>query len=376
MQHELVAVLTVWGSQMKILIRDSDSKKWKVAETIRAKAESELQKLLVESPSLVTVDDIREGVSPLVFAVREFGLPGSGFTDVLAFSSQGDIAIIECKLATSPEIKRKVIGQILEYAAYLWHQSYEQVDSRIHQLKGKSLAELVAGSIAGEWDEELFRDGVKQSLENGSFILVIVVDEINEELRRTINYVNDCSKSAFSFHALEMNRYQTDKIEVLVPHLHGSSTKSSKGTQRTQWTEERFFKVLEEKNAPNVVEVAKDLYQWSKKSADRTWFGTGLQTGSFTFHYLISGRTLAPFTIYTDGKLVLNYGWLLGPLSTDTLERFHEMIHQIPTMQHIPRIFANKWPSAKVEALEEPEQLEKFKQAVLWLKTQHVIMKQ
>jgi hypothetical protein len=67
---------------MRILIRDRGSKRWKFAETIKAKAESELQKLLVESPSLVAISEIREGVLPLVFAVSEFGLPGAGSTDI------------------------------------------------------------------------------------------------------------------------------------------------------------------------------------------------------------------------------------------------------------------------------------------------------
>jgi hypothetical protein len=75
--------------------------------------------------------------------------------------------------------------------------------------------------MAGEWDEENFRNGITQSLESGSFILIIVVDEINEELRRIIRYINECSESAFSLHALEMNRFQADKTEVLVPHLYG-----------------------------------------------------------------------------------------------------------------------------------------------------------
>lgn len=355
---------------MKILIRDSDSKKWKFAETIRAKAESELQKLLIESPSLVTIDEIREEVSPLVFAVSEFGLPGSGSTDVLAFSSQGDIAIIECKLAANPEIKRKVIGQILEYAAYLWQMSYEQIDSRIQQLKGKSLAELVAESIAGEWDEELFRDGVKQSLESGSFILIIVVDEINEELRRIIRYLNECSKSAFSLHALEMNRFQADKTEVLVPYLYGASTKPSTGQQRGQWSEEEFFKVLEEKNETGIVGIVKDVYKWSVDNADRIWFGTGKETGSFTFHYLKDGKTISIFTIYTNGKLTLNYGWLAKPLPRETLEGFHRMIHEIPTFRQIPNDFVNKWPAVKVETLKDPENLKKFREAILWLQTQ------
>lgn len=73
------------GKDLRIFIRDSDSKKWKFAETIRAKAESELQKLLVESPSLITIDEIREGVAPLVFAVSEFGVPGFGLNGCLGF---------------------------------------------------------------------------------------------------------------------------------------------------------------------------------------------------------------------------------------------------------------------------------------------------
>uniref|UniRef100_A0A7V4KBL8 DUF91 domain-containing protein n=1 Tax=Fervidobacterium pennivorans TaxID=93466 RepID=A0A7V4KBL8_FERPE len=354
---------------MKILIRDVGSKRWKFAEAIIARAESELQKLLVESPSLITIDEIREGASPLVFAVSEFGLPGSGASDVLAFSPQGDIAIIECKLAANPEVKRKVIGQILEYAAYLWGMSYEEVDGRIQKLKGKSLADLVAECVAGEWDEEQFREGVKQTLEAGSFILIIVVDEINEELRRIIRYLNECSKSAFSLHALEMKRFQIDQIEILIPHLYGISTKPTVSKERGQWSEEEFFKVLEEKNTPNIVDLVRDLYDWSVRTADRVWFGTGREVGSFTFHYLKEGKTISVFTIYTNGKLTLNYGWMKTQLPKETLEGFHKKIHEIPSLQQIAADFS-KWPSVKVDALIETENRENFKNAVLWLKTQ------
>ncbi|MGB9693388.1 MAG: hypothetical protein ACPLYF_00935, partial [Fervidobacterium sp.] len=352
---------------MRILIRDAESRKWKFAEAVRAKAEAELQKLLVESPSLIAVDEIREGASPLVFAVSEFGLPGSGATDVLAFSAQGDIAIIECKLATNQEIKRKVIGQILEYASYLWKMSYEKVDSRIQKLKGKTLAEIVAESVAGEWDEELFRERVKQTLEKGSFILIIVVDEINEDLRRTIRYLNECSESAFSLHALELKRFQYDKIEVLVPHLYGASIKPLTERERVQWTEEQFFKVFEERNKPEIVDIVKELYNWSSNTADRIWFGTGKETGSFTFHYLKEGKTISVFTIYTNGKLALNYGWMRSQLPEEIIKEFHRMIQEIPTLQHIPADFS-KWPSVRVDALSYEENLNKFKNAVLWLR--------
>jgi len=353
---------------MKIIIRNNQTEEWKFIESARAKAEAELQKLLAESPSLMPVGEIREGMSQLVFAICEFGLPGSGNTDILAFSTNGDISIIECKLATNPEGKRKVIGQILEYAAHLWEMSYDQVNARIRHLREKDLSELVQEAATGGWDEESFREGVKQSLHSGSFILIIVVDEINDDLRRTIRYVNECSESAFSLHALEMRRFQTDSTEILIPHLYGASSKPPP-TNRKQWTGKEFFKVLGEKNADaKVVSVAEDLHKWAKKIADRIWFGTGIETGSITFHYLKNGKTISVFTVYTNGKLSLNYGWLSTQIGKETMEEFHKLIHEIPSLGRIPGDFS-KWPSIKIaDAFPNKESIERFKEAVLWLR--------
>ncbi len=247
--------------------------------------------------------------------------------------------------------------------------SYEEVDVQIQKLKGKSLADLVAECVAGEWDEEQFREGVKQKLEAGPFILIIVVDEINEELRRIIRYLNECSKSAFSLHALEMKRFQVDRIEILIPRLYGISTKPTVSKERGQWSKEEFFKVLEEKNTPNIVNLVRDLYDWSVRTADRVWFGTGREVGSFTFHYLSEGKTISVFTIYTNGKLTLNYGWMKTQLPMETLEGFHKKIHEIPSLQQIAADFS-KWTSVKVDTLIETENRENFKNAVLWLKMQ------
>lgn len=60
---------------MRILIRGNSNKEWKLADSIEAKAESELQKLLIESPSLIDLSEIGEGTSPLIFSIGEFGLP-------------------------------------------------------------------------------------------------------------------------------------------------------------------------------------------------------------------------------------------------------------------------------------------------------------
>lgn len=354
---------------MKILMRSNNSKDWQFAEPVSVKAEADLQELLMESPSLIIVDEIREGVSPLVVAIPEFGLPGSGRTDLLAFSANGDTAIIECKLAANPESKRKVIGQILEYAAYLWGRKYDEVNGRVQRLKEKDLAELVEEAVAGEWDPVSFRAATEQTLESGAFILIIVVDEINEELRRIIRYVNECSQSAFSLHALEMRRFRGDRAEVLVPHLYGVSRKRpSVESRRRKWTEEEFFHALDESGASDVANIVRDVYEWSERLSHRIWFGTGAEIESFTFHYLKEGKTISVFSVFTDGRLTLNYGWLSPQIDEKVMTEFHDKISQIETFKHIPAEFS-KWHTLEVaDAFKGPEELDAFKEAVSWLR--------
>ena len=160
-----------------------------------------------------------------------------------------------------------------------------------------------------------------------------------------------------------MRRFQTDGIEVLVPHLYGVSTKPP---ARKRWSEDEFFTVLE-KVGPSVVSIVRDLYEWSRNTAHRIWFGTGAETGSFTFHYLKDSKTISVFTINTNGKLALNYGWLSKQIDQETMKEFHKRIHEIPTFRQIPSDFS-KWPSVKIlKVFRDPKNLEKFKKAVTWL---------
>ncbi len=170
-----------------------------------------------------------------------------------------------------------------------------------------------------------------------------------------------------------MNRFQADNIEILVPHLHGNATKPSSTNGKRSWNEETLFKVFAEKNPSDIVSTFKDFYRWTKETADRIWLGQGKENGSFTFHFLKAGQTIAPFSIYTDGRLALDFGYLIGHLSQETLEQFHEKITAIPTMSHIPKNFTNKFPSVKLDALKDTAYCQKFKEAILWLKDQPVL---
>ena len=255
---------------MKILLRHGKSEAWNMVESAKYQDENELQKLLADSPSLISIDDVRPGAGALVTAVREFPLD-IGYVDLVAFSAQGDMAIIECKLADNPEIKRKVIGQALEYGAHFWGMSYSELDEKIKARTGKNLAPLMEEQTDDPaWDEEAFRTNVESALESGSFILMIVVDAITDELSRIIRFVNACGNPAFSFAALEMRRFQSGDAEMLVPRIIGDTRTADKVGSRRQTNRNEMLS----KCSPEVSDFFSALLDSAEEQGDTIYWGT------------------------------------------------------------------------------------------------------
>ena len=356
---------------MKILIRNAGEGKWQMVESAIYNAEVELQRLLAETPSLVAIPDIRPGSSPLVAAVREVGLPGSGSTDILAFNPDGNIAIIECKLAANAEIKRKVIGQVLEYGAYLWGMTYQDLDQKVQARAGQSLADLVRGVADDpDWDEEVFREAVAKTLADGTFILVIAVDEMNEELDRTVRFLNNCGNPAFAFAALEMRRFQAGVTEILVPQVMGEvkTPPPTPGGDRKKWTEKDFFDAAEQELPATIMSIVRDLYEWAKHKADRLQWGTGKTAGTFTFYYLTDDIAASVFNVSTQGVVMLNFGQLNHSLPKVIADQFREAVVNIPSFSKLSTDTRQYPTIAIAEAfVDQPACLDHFKAAVAQL---------
>src|SRR5688572_14216864 len=101
-----------------ILIQGADGR-WQRAAEQDLPDETVLHKLIRENPEVLPLNDLGEAVPPLLAVGRETALP-NGFADVVGVDQDGLVTILECKLDRNPEVKRKVIGQVLGYAAFLW----------------------------------------------------------------------------------------------------------------------------------------------------------------------------------------------------------------------------------------------------------------
>jgi len=353
---------------MRIIMRSKSEPAggWRLVSPAAYGVEVDLHSILADAPSLIPTDEMAGRPAPFLVAVSEFGLRGSGSTDLVLLNADGEIALVECKLATNAEIKRKVVGQILEYGAYMWGMSYEDVDAGVQRRLGTSLAEAMRAAVADpDWNEEGFRTQLSQVLQKGAFRLIIAVDEMNEELARTVSFLNGCGRPTFSFHALSLPRYQSEDSEMLVPSLHGPGPEDTP-QHPTTWDEQRFARELD-KLEPAARDVALDLHRWIKQKADYWSWGTGAVTGSSSF-YLRSpqGRDLRLFTVYTHGKLELSYGSFPGTGLEPLLEKLHERLRQLPGFSSLPTA-AQRYPNVSLAGAftGDARALATFKEALL-----------
>jgi hypothetical protein len=265
---------------MKILHFDKDKKKWSKIDKKYYENEAQLQNLLSDDINILPLEDIGY-TTPFVTIGKEISLQ-NGCLDLLAVSPEGHIALIETKLDKNPEVKRTVVGQILGYAAYLWNQSYEDLERDcfkkfLIQQKIKfegSLSDYIKEKSGyNDFSDTDFKAGIEKRLQLGGFSLLIVVDKANQELKDIANYLNDRTGQGIDFYVAEMEYIGNRNEQFLIPRLANPPRKNVIATQlnkntdnydRTPITQEEFLQRLSEHGK----DLAKKLINEFKSSED------------------------------------------------------------------------------------------------------------
>lgn len=149
--------------------------------------ERTLQRLVEKGPDLLPLS----GTPRVVVLGREVVL-GSGRVDVLAIEPTGRPVLIEVKLRNNTESRRAVVAQILAYAAALHGSSVEEFErsTLAQHLGGRALYDAVGEYAQAEVaDPDDFRSNLASALHDGSFRLVLVLDQAPQELVRLVGYL-------------------------------------------------------------------------------------------------------------------------------------------------------------------------------------------
>jgi hypothetical protein len=244
---------------------------WEPPGVVSYENERELQQLVTGSPELV-------GAASHVVAVREFPLRSAGTLDVLIIDVDGALTLVEAKLNRNPDIRRAVVGQLLGYAGGLWGMAYDELDAAVEHREGATLAELAEAKADGaDFEAEIFRAQVASNLREGAFRLVFAVDEITEDLKRAVEYLNAHTVDTLEVLVLEFGYSRVDDLEILVPNTFGEETARRKHSHRPArpWSESEFFGTLTEQASEEAVALVRRLYEWAKPRVSSFSAGEG-----------------------------------------------------------------------------------------------------
>lgn len=338
--------------------------------------EGYLQEYVTSNPDALPITDIKEDVR-LMIVGREFPT-NSGPVDVLAVDGDGDIYLIETKLYKNPD-KRLVLAQVLDYGAALWRgygdpsNFIADVDRFMTRRTGEGLGHNL-NSFFG-YDElqiQEVMDAIRNQIHVGKFRFVILMDQLTERLRDLILYMNE--RTAFDIYAVEMEFYQHQGLEIVIPKLFGaqvtkSVTSGGRGIQSRRWDEESFFAALGERSPQSSVEVAKGIMAWTKRNADHVWWGHGSRDGSFGDNHQVAGVKYNFFAVYTYGKIEIYFQHLANKPSFQSEAKRLELrdrLNEIAGVE-IPAEALVKRPSIPLAVLVPPESQSAFQSVLDWI---------
>ena len=288
------------GLNVKVLVRKQEKKGWISLPSEGYSGEAHLQEILFRDPDIVPVEDISSDteLSPIKLMLKEVGLPGSGATDLVGIDKNGNIYIIETKLARNPEVRRQVIGQILEYAAFLNEKGLDWLDDIVKKQKQVSISEYFEKLNDPEWDKESFEQNLRDNLNSGAFKLLIAVDEMNPDLQRIINYMENILN--VEIYALELRHFK-DKagMEILVPNIHGGKKKPPPPPPPWYW--ERFVEDAKKKVDQATLTTLHRLYDFSLQLGIVD-FGKGRTYGTFRVWLPYKNDKINLYVITSTGK--------------------------------------------------------------------------
>ena len=290
----------------KIFTR-SDNSKLESLQEAPFDAEADLQELVAEYPELLSGEQIDPN-NPRRWIVvgREQGISdrvGAGnrwFVDHLLIDQDAVPTLVEAKRSSNPEIRRRIVGQMLDYAAHAtgtWSiaEVRKAFESREPDPEG-ALSELLQSE--SEPDVDAFWADVATNLAAKRLRLLFVADRIPDELARVVEFLNEQMPN-IEVLAVEIKRYSSEFNETLVPRvigrLAGNRNRTDSGSRRL--TKGQF---LSEFDKDEVRDAARRLLDVASTPNASLYFGT--RGVSIRAHCPIYGQPITVAWIYPPSR--------------------------------------------------------------------------
>ena len=231
-------------------------------EEARFGKEDELQALIAEHPEVLDGEQMRPG-DPLrwILITREQGIAESSSdpaarwaVDHLIVDQDAVPTLVEVKRGASAEIRRTIVGQMLEYAAHAartWtadtlRRAFEESTTTRGLDPSEVLGELLMAD--GEPDADGFWESVATNLAATRLRLLFVADDIPDPLERVVEFLN-AQMAGIEVLAVEIKQFKGKSSQTLVPRVIGRIAASPRrpgghAARRSKLDRESFLRVF------------------------------------------------------------------------------------------------------------------------------------
>ena len=174
----------------------------------------------------------------------------------------------------------------------------------------------------------------------GHFRLVVAVDQITDELRSIIEYMNTHMSDPVSVMALEVGRFKQDGVELLVPKTYGAEiaeakARTSTGTKR--WSSQAVIDKAESLPGGPAREVVAQLLAHSKANDAVVKGGSGaVESAGFYYSVGEQRRSLWSLWLRDDGPVV---GINIGSVKSASAEAAGQMAQSLSVYE----CFTTSW---------------------------------
>lgn len=211
-------------------------------------SEDDLQVLLAEHPELIDGERIRpDDPRRWILIKREKGIaktPDAGdhwALDLLLIDQDGIPTLVEVKRGSNSEIRRKVVGQMLEYAAHAtvsWSAGNIRRDFEERTDDPDAALRVLLGE---DPDTEAFWESVRLNLSAKRIRLLFLADRIPSELERIVTFLNQQMQNVEVL-AVEIKQFSGETTQTLVPRVIGlTAAAPSKSASRPKLDRKSFL---------------------------------------------------------------------------------------------------------------------------------------
>lgn len=337
-------------------------------------AEKILQDLIAKHPAVLAGEQV-DTTDPRrwVLVAQEAGLPGAlggpdrWAIDHVLLDQDAIPTFVEVKRSSNTQIRREIVGQMLDYAANAEKYWPEGRLRALHEKRFPDVetAEADLAERLGRDDPAGFWADVDSNLADGRLRLIFVADAIPQELRRIVVFLDEHMEPQVRVCAIEVRRYAMGAARdttALVPRVVAASAradsaqaaKAATARPRRQWDRASFLAELSTRVGADELRVAETLMKWAGERDLRLWFGKGAYTGTvFPVKDDAAGQEHFTFSIWTDGIVNVEFRRLQqSPAFEDVASRMEllDRLNEMPGVD-VPPERIEQWGRVPLAAL-------------------------